>query len=256
MNGRVKGIFWQDIKRSFGNRGFFISISALTALLLTAIVRNSPLDGTRSSYFIIMDAYAISGFAPFAAVFPVLAYASEFCEEYQSGYYRMIFVRIGVKRFGIMRIVSVALSGGVIIAVPIGLVCMVALYCGIPGVPSGSDEGLMAGSAMMRYVAEYGDWYVVLWKVFLGFLFGCVWALVGFAFAVWLSNRYVALIAPFVLYEAMWLGLYEVPVLNPVWLIRGDNLNNYPLSAFMEGVYFCIVSVIILAGLNRRWRNG
>lgn len=80
--------------------------------------------------------------------------------------------------------------------------------------------------------------------------------MVGLAFAVWLPNKYVALIAPFVLYEAMWLALGKVPILNPIDLIRGDDLNNYPLSGVMECVYILLAAVLVMWGLKRRYRNG
>lgn len=141
-------------------------------------------------------------------------------------------------------------------AVPIALVCIATLHFGMPGIPYGSDEGLMQGSIILTYIMKYGDWYIVVGKTVLGFLFGCVWALVGLVFAVWIPNRYVALIAPFVLYESMWLGLSGIPLLNPIRLLRGDDVNSYPLAAGMECVYFGIVSVMIMIGLARRYRNG
>ena len=175
----------------------------------------TPPERIRSSYYILFNVFGASGFGPFAAVFPVLAYAARFCEEYQSGYYRMIFSRMSPVRFGRIRICTVALSGGVMLAVPIASVCI------------------------MAYV-----------------LFGCAWALMGFMFAVWIPNRYVALIAPFVLYESMWIGLDRVVWLNPIRLLRGDDVGSYPLAAGMECVYIIAVSTVIMAGLVRRYRNG
>ncbi len=252
----MKGFFLQDLKRSFLNPGFFIGLAAVAALLLAAVVTASPLDGSRSSYYILFNAFGASGFGPFAPIFPVLAYASNFCEEYQSGYYRMIFARMGPVRFGRIRICTVALSGGVMLALPIAVVCLMAFTLGVPGVPQGSDEGMLQGMVMLTYITKYGDWYIGVGKIVLGFLFGCICALAGLAFAVWIPNRYVALIAPFVLYESMWLGLNKIPLLNPICLYRRDSLNNYPLSAAMECVYLLAVSAVILAGLVRRHRNG
>ena len=142
------------------------------------------------------------------------------------------------------------------LAIPFLIAMNIVYYCGVPGIPTGNDEGLMAGRTLIYYIETYGDWYVFLWKVLLGFLFGCTWALVGLAFAVWLPNKYVALIAPFVLYEAMWLALGKVPILNPIDLIRGDDLNNYPLSGVMECVYILLAAVLVMWGLKRRYRNG
>ncbi len=252
----MKGFFWKDLKRSFLNPGFFVGLALVTALLASAVVIWSPLDRSRSSYFILFNAFGASGFGPFAAIFPVLAYASNFCEEYQSGYYRMIFARMGPMRFGRVRICTVALSGGVMVAVPFAIVCLIAFTCGVPGVPRGSDEGMLQGMVLLDYITKYGDWYIGVGKIIIGFLFGCLLALVGLAFAVWIPNRYVALIAPFVLYESLWLGLERVPLLNPISLYRGESLNSYPLTVVMQCVYLVAVSFVIMAGLIRRYRNG
>lgn len=252
----MNGFFWKDMKRSFLNAGFFTGMALVAILLVAAVVTGAPLNRTRSSYYILFNVFGASGFGPFAAVFPVLAYGTNFCEEYQSGYYRMIFARMSPARFGGIRIINVALSGGIMMAVPIGAACILAYRFGIPGVPQGSDEGLLDGTVMLTYVMKYGDWYVAAGKITLGFLFGCVWALMGFMFAVWIPNRYVALIAPFVLYESMWIALDGIVWLNPIRLLRGDDVGSYLLAAGVECVYIIVVSVVIVAGLVRRHGNG
>ena len=251
----MQGFFLHDLKRSFLNREFFAGLLMVTWILVSAAF-HAPLNRSRSSYFIMMEMFAASGFTPFAAIFPGLAYASAFCEEYSSGYIKLIYSRMPPKKFGLTRIVTVALSGGTMLAIPFIIALSIAYCCGISGIPTGSDEGLMAGTALVFYIENYGEWYIFLWKVILGFLFGCIWALVGLAFAVWFPNKYVALMAPFVLYEAMWLALGEILVLNPIYLMRGDDLNNYPLSGFMECIYILLVSFAVMWGLKRRYRNG
>lgn len=62
-------------------------MAVAAALLLAAVITGAPLKRTRSSYYILANVFAASGFGPFAVVFPALAYATNFCEEYQSGYY-------------------------------------------------------------------------------------------------------------------------------------------------------------------------
>ena len=249
----MKGFFLQDLKRSFLNRGFFAGLFVVTWILVSGAF-HAPLDRSRSAYFIIVEVFAASGFTPFAAIFPGLAYASVFCEEYSSGYIKMIYSRMLPRKFALTRIVTVALSGGTMLAIPFIIVLGIAYCFGIPGIPAGTDDGFMAGTALVFYIESYGEWYIFLWKVILGFLFGCIWALAGLAFAVWIPNKYVALIAPFVLYEAMWLALGEMSALNPIYLMRGDDLNNYPLSGFIECMYILLVSFVIMRGLKRRGR--
>ena len=95
--------FWrQDLRRGFLNAGFFAGLLAV-AWILVAGSFQSPLNRSRSSYHILADIYAASGFGPFAAIFPGLAYASVFCEEYTSGYLKMILSRMSWKKFGLFR---------------------------------------------------------------------------------------------------------------------------------------------------------
>ena len=54
----------------------------------------------------MMEVFAASGFTPFAAIFPGLAYASAFCEEYSSGYIKMIYSRMRLKKFALTRIIT------------------------------------------------------------------------------------------------------------------------------------------------------
>ena len=116
----MKGFFLQDLKRSFLNKGFFAGLFAVTWILVSAAF-HVPLNGSRSSYFIMIEVFAASGFTPFAAIFPGLAYASAFCEEYNSGYIKMMYSRMLPGKFALTRIVTVALSGGTMLAIPFGV---------------------------------------------------------------------------------------------------------------------------------------
>lgn len=241
--------FRNDMKRALSNKGFFAAIVILLVIFVHAIRVNTNFEGTVSTYEIISSAMALSGFTPFAAIFPVMGYSVAFCEEYHSGYIKMITSRINWKYYGILRMITTGVSGGIVIAFPFVVVNLIGYFKGIHVMP---DTGLYMGTKMQYYLENYGDGYILIGKVLLGFLFGVLWALVGMAFSVWFCNRYVSLIAPFILYEVMWLLLYHYPVLNPIYLIRGDDLNSYPLSGIMEILYIIIAAVVIWIGLKRR----
>ena len=104
----------------------------------------------------------------------------------------------------------------------------------------------------MEALIKYGDWYVVAGKVVLGFLFGALWALVGFAFAVWIPNRYVSLLAPFILYDTLWLFIGD-RFLNPVYLLSGDDVRHgyYPLAVLIDLLYIGITIPVIYAGIKQ-----
>lgn len=248
----MKNFFLQDLKRSIINPGFWAGMVFALATLLPAAVLDTPLNGSRSYLFGFGNIFHASGFSPFAAIFPVLAYAAVYCEEYNSGYLRMILHRTGYAGFMKVRAVTVACSGGMMIMLPITAVCLMVYIGGAPGIPADSDEGLLAGTKIMEALIKYGDWYVVAGKVVLGFLFGALWALVGFAFAVWIPNRYVSLLAPFILYDTLWLFIGNRPF-NPVYLLSGDDVGQgyYPLAVLIDLLYIGITIPVIYAGIKQ-----
>lgn len=251
----VTNFFRLDVKRSVGNKGVLLAIALMLAIFIHAMRININYEGSPSTYEIISVAMSLSGFSPFAAIFPVLGYSVSFCEEYHSGYLKMIQARLGWKNYGLVRMLSTGISGGVIMAVPFTFVCLAGYALGVHGVEGLTEGGLYSGTRMWYYLEQYGDWYILTGKILLGFQFGVLWALVGMAFAVWFRNRYVALLAPFILYEVMWIMLYNIPVLNPVFLFKGDNLQSYPLSGAMQLAYIALAVAVVWLGLKRRVRD-
>ena len=252
----MKRFFLQDLQRSIVNPGFFVGIVFVLIILLPPAVLDTPLNGNRSYLYGFGNVFHASGFSPFAAIFPVLAYASVFCEEYHSGYLRMILHRTGSGGFFRVRALTVACSGGIVVAAPVAVVCMISYAGGAHGIPAGSDEGLLSGSLIIEAVRRYGDWYVIAGKVLLGFLFGVLWALAGFAFAVWIPNRYVSLLAPFILYDALWLLIGNRPF-NPACLLSGDDVGNgnYPLAVLIDLIYIGVALLVIYAGIRQERRK-
>ena len=244
-----KKFLLQDIKRSFMNMGFVAGFCGLSALLAYNFVTESLHSG--SVYYAIVNILAVSGFTIFLPVFPVLGYASSFCEEYESRYYRMILSRMKSQKYAHVRIISVALSGGAIVTIPYLLLCLAAVHSGVPEITSNTlrvDSDL----EMVVIAQTYGVGVMVAAKVILGFLFGAAWALVGLAFAVWMPNKYVSLIAPFVLYQSMWIFLPSI--LNPAQLVLGDHVGHL-LSIVMECVWLFAAAAISMAGFRRRCQD-
>lgn len=250
----------EDIRRSFINPGFFTGIFGLGALLAYNFAADSFRSG--SPYFAIVNILAASGFIVFLPVFPVLGYASRFCEEYESGYYRFILSRMEPRKYAQVRSISVALSGGAIVAIPYLLVCFAAVVLEGPGLAGVNSLGLDAsGVNVLRVETElemvaigqnYGIGVMVAVKVLLGFLFGAAWALVGLAFAAWMPNKYVSLIAPFVLYESLYILMPND--LNPAQLVRGDDAGHL-FSVVMECVWLLAAAVAAMAGFRRRCQD-
>lgn len=252
---------WEDLRRSVMNPGFLAGIIGLGALLAYNFVTESFHSG--SPYYAIVNILAASGFVVFLPVFPVLGYAPRFCSEYESGYYRLILARMKPQEFARIRIASVALSGGAIVAIPYLLVCLAAVALQAPELENVNSLGLDASGVNLLRVPEdlemvmigrsYGIGVMVAVKVLLGFLFGAAWALVGLAFAVWMPNKYVSLIAPFVLYQSLYILMPAN--LNPAHLVRGDDAGHL-FSVGVECVWLLAAAVVVMAGFRKRCGEG
>lgn len=244
------GFLQKDIRRSFTSPGFFAGMFGLGALLTYNYVTESYCSG--DPYYAIVNILAVSGFTVFLPVFPVLGYASEFCGEYESGYYRLILARMRPWQFARVRMFSVGLSGGVIVALPYLLVCLAILYLETPE-RTGIDFLRVEADVEMVVIGHAcGVGVMVAVKVLLGFLFGATWALVGLAFAVWMPNKYVSLIAPFVLYQASYLLLPDL--LKPAMLVRGDDVGH--LRSVVLGCVWLIAAAAVAAmGFERRCQD-
>ena len=252
----MKSFFLQDLRRSIINPGFFVGIIFVLAVLMPAAVLDTPLNGSRSYLHGFGNVFHASAFSPFAAVFPVLAYAAAYCEEHNSGYLKMILHRTGYAGFLRVRAVTVACSGGMLIALPVTIVCLIVYIGGVPGLPTGSDSEILTGSKLIEAIIKYGDRYEVGGTIVLGILFGALWALVGFAFAVWIPNRYVSLLEPFILYDTLWLFIGDRSF-NPVFLLSGDDVGHgsYPLAVFFDLIYIAASISIIYVGIRQERKN-
>ena len=95
-------------------------------------------------------------------------------------------------------------------------------------------------------------------------VFGGLWACIGLAVSAWIVNKYVAVVAPFVIYYAL---TYLTQWLNIRVLEPGELL--YPMPIFQERAFagICILTAIPAAelmlvyiafkrGVMRRYRDG
>ena len=142
----------EDIKRSFSNLGFFAGFFGLGALLTYNFVTESLHSG--SPYYAIVNILAVSGFTVFLPVFPVLGYASRFCREYESGYYRLILARMKPQKFAAVRVISVAMSGGTVVALPYLFICLLAVALEMPGLADMNSLGLDASGVNVLKIPE------------------------------------------------------------------------------------------------------
>ncbi len=253
----------KEIKNGLCSIGFYIGCAIVFYLFFFAMKAddlfdvNKSLDAGCGYLFYVADMMALSGFSPFACIFPSLASSVSFCEEYNSGYFPFILHRSGFKRYWRSKFGGVGIVGGLTLLIPTLIAFLLVIIFSYPE------------SADINYIYSYGFWEITMWKKYITvaggllvmgmkliliFVFGFLWALVPLAISTWLPNRYVTLIAPFVIYQSLWSLLYG-SIFNPLHLLRcdigGTNLT-FGIALLIQFSYIALTAVVFYFGLKRR----
>lgn len=239
-----------EIKRAIGSIRFALVTGIILVMFMRALIANDVFKAIGRMDVLSMLTYpsALSGFTPFAAIFPMLVYSTMFCEEYNSGYIKQIVLRIGGRRYLLSRILATAVSGAATLGVSMFLLSAFLLAI---GVPSTKENAYMFKSLIWGpYVDIAGGALVLLAKTVLASLFGAVWALVALWISTIMPNRYVTLIAPFAIYQALWILLQSLPHINPLRLLRGDLLAAGFVGSFPYIVLIQLGAIILWGGLS------
>jgi len=236
--------FKYDLKRMFHGAGFYLAFM-VSILILLKPLQGAFVEKMYGTFFQFLSApLASSGFTPFAALFCVIPYAWSFCEDYNTGYIKDIISRIGIKRYSLQRCFVVMLSGGMLMAAVFLTVILVCV--GLAKLPETYESAaFLSGTiwAEMNLLFVGNGTVVAGLRVLLAFLFGSVWALFGLMISVFVVNRYITLIAPFVVYQILWFFL-EGNAFNPVYQMRGDS-NYLPSLWFVLWYQLCLIIICI-----------
>ena len=248
-----------EIKQALFSKKMILAV-LLGTVLISRPLWNILLCGENQYYApmeLLSFPLAVSDFTPFAPVFAILPYAMIFCVEYNSHYTKSILLRCREKQYGLSKVISVALSGGV----SLGLIFLIVIIISITtaGEPHTIDSASFLLNTIWQragLVTKYAGAGVYVGRVFLAFLFGMLWAEIAlFLSTVW-TNIYVSLVLPFVIYQALWVTLQQFPF-NPLYLLRADYAGIPSLLSVILYQSFSIVIVSVLAymGIVRRCRN-
>jgi hypothetical protein len=250
-----------DNKRALLSYRFLIACGLALFLFVRAMVSYNAFDlvNRQDRLMLLTAPMSLSGFTPFAVLFPLIPYATSFCDEFNSGYTKFIITRIGVKQYTKKKIISVGLSGALAIGIPFLIIFVMIAFLGVPTTAANMSD-FYCGTKWEPYVAIWGGNFVMAAKLVLGMLFGCVWALVGLAVSTVVTNRYVVIIGPFILYQALWRLLANTPF-NPLYMLRGDFgtpgqfTGSYVYILLYQAIWILFACVAIVFGIRRRLKN-
>lgn len=243
---------YMELKRALKNRYMAGAILAAFLILGRAYIEFWPGIKKSDVLYIITLPMALSGFTPFAALFPVIPFALSFSEEYNSGYFRLALIRQNRKRYINKKIIATALSGGILMLIVFGMIFFIALIIGTP-VHIHEMSGFYEEGIWENIVGIWGGKLVLFLKILLAFLFGAVWSTVCLMISTIFCNQYVAFMGTFIVYQVLWQVL-PGSVLNPVYLLRGDN-SNYSsvwMPFVIQAGYLIVVMAISQLFMERR----
>lgn len=198
----------------------------------------------------------------------VIPYTSSFCSDWNSKYICSIRIRTSTDKYSVSRVVSCAISGGLAIAMGILLFILILSF----KYPLVDINGGMFQSYIMEleYNTEYqscllpllvNENYIAFYalSIYLIFLFGAFWSVVGLCISALIPNIFVALCSPFILYFLQGILLKNVPnQYNASYITKGDFnigagvVGNMIFVTFYMSVLIAIFGAIFTCIVKRR----
>lgn len=244
----------RELKRAVANRYMALAIVVTACILCQAYMQNQVGWKTQDVLSLITLPMALSGFTPFAGIFPCLPYSLRFADEFNSGYIRFLLTRESRNDYIWKKVLVTALAGGMMMLAAFTVVFITALLLGKPTVSDTS--GFYSISPWYPFLAIWGGKFVLLLKLVLAFLFGCIWSVMCLLVSAVFMNRYVAFVGTFIIYQGLW-QLLPGSLINPVYLLRGDygGYSSFWIPVMIQLGTFGILFFTAAALMERKLKN-
>ena len=255
-----------QLKRELFSFPMFISIviglvfllHPLCIPLFMSIKYASPFDYV----FIFYTPHSGGVFDLFAPALAVLPAATVFCDDYNSGYIKSITMRTTKKKYIAERLLCNSIAGGFALAIPVLFIFAISLIFGEPYLRSSIPDGFStfyADTVFENIQFVWGGLLVSVIVIALTFLFGMVWASIGLCVSAFLTNRYIALAFPIILYYSINILFSRLgfTMLSPVNTIM-PNAYMTPSLVYVLVFQFILLftsAILFVFGVNRRLKN-
>lgn len=187
---------YSDINRAIISRGFIVGLVGMVLMIAFAstsqiveIIRTTePLEEGFYVHFMYnaLHSYAFTLALPILVTLP---FTTAFVDDIKSGFIKQYLLRSTRLRYILGKLVSILISGGLLVLIGILISFVVAIIFISP------REEVFTGDSVNRID--------VIEKAFMISLSGMFWSLVGFAFSSFTMNRYMAYASPFILYYVL-----------------------------------------------------
>ncbi|MBT9283075.1 MAG: ABC transporter permease [Hydrogenibacillus schlegelii] len=225
----------QEIKRAVVSFPFLLGILfSLTGMVVWSLSEMMLVQGKSALHWFL---YMHDGFlALLAPVIATLPFAQSYAVERNSGFSRLVLQRLPLVQYKIAKLLSNALAGGLVLALPliaviVWLTTKYPLHLADPNGDPPFFNNLPSPVPIVHIGLVIG----------LAFLFGATYATVGLAGSVLFRNPYFANVIPFAFYVILGflLGLSGYSYLEPSLMWRPSN-NSYATPFTVLGQYLVL----------------
>ena len=181
-----------ECRRAFFSKYFLAGIVGVTFSYLYSIYKISGISiSAYSTYEIAIY------FIPFvlSLTFSLLPHAQSLCEDMENQYIKLLIVRVGIKKYIMTRMITIALSA--VLTMILGTIIFILIVrMNVPWIEAG--EGMETDFFLQIFQGRYFLYFVVR-AFFNGLLAACMAVGAAYASLYWCS-RFFVLSLPFLLY--------------------------------------------------------
>lgn len=204
----------------------------------------------------LVEVFALAHYTSMAGLFPGIPYGFSFLEERNSGFIRLVLQRETPGRYIRQKIFCTGAAGAVATVVPYFLLLLPILFVTAPATADNLCSSVVMDLTWGQIATVGGGGLMLFLKGLLLALFGILWGEVTLLVTMFVRNRYMAFVMPFVIFELLWL-LFPISTLNPVFMIRSDfdRSESLVLPFVLFLIYIAVIIMIVCAVFKRKIKN-
>ncbi|WP_025688565.1 hypothetical protein [Paenibacillus zanthoxyli] len=236
-----------DLKRAFGSIGFLIAAAGIWIVYYSG-ARTEMLHAPDVLLLFKYSAGA-SGINTIQILLCVLPYTTSFCSDWNSKYIMPVVIRSGTYRYAWSKIISCALSSGASIALGI-LLFILPFTLRIPLVSAEAGNFEAFATRTLGGELLQNDHYIAYFAIYiyLAFLSGAFWSVVGLCASAYISNKFVALFTPFIGLYVLSLITYQFPPYLQLNKVTNGDFRIGSTSASLIYATLLIVALLAVVG--------
>ena len=254
--------FLHELIRAIRSRFFWVSLLLSLGFLFLGLVSFYPLDPTPPPgwHFAFYNAYdawktalrsgAFVLFAPLAATLP---YAATFAQERSQKFSRYVLTRTKHRKYLAVKVINNGLVGGLVVSLPMAIFFAYTFFKYpqvLPPLSSTvySEEWMRTPGFLSEIFVPFPNYYIFI-RIALGFLFGCVHALLGMSISAFTNNRYIILTFPFISFIifGFFVNFLGMPKYWTAYALQTDGIStSTPITIFLPLLIILFLSLFFL----------